>query len=95
MSISIDDALAELGREADHQRGAPFELWIARLNLAAERLSAGMSDDDRTTFIARASAAGLMDANTETGWLLAPTEHRCAHGLDPNCCPCGCSDIED
>ena len=93
MSISIDDALAELGREADHQSGAPFELWIARLNLAAEQLSAAMNESDRARFVARARDAGLMDPDAETGWLLEPTEHRCAHGFDPDCCPCGCSDI--
>jgi hypothetical protein len=90
--LTIDAAIAALAAEAERQGGCPYELWIVRLNLEAQRLAAGVADRDG--FIARATAEGLMDPQADAAWLLEPTDDHCAHGLDPACCPCGCGDID-
>ncbi|SEA87893.1 hypothetical protein [Rubrimonas cliftonensis] len=91
----IAAALSDLEREIDADtRGAPYELYIARANAASLQHAQRFEGDQRDTFLAAARNRGFYDPDVQAGWLLEATDDLCMHGLDYNCCPCGCGDVE-
>lgn len=92
---SLQQRIEAMAAQANQGCGQLYELFLERFSgMVDKAYPPGSYDRERAIAIAL-SVGGYatpeeiereQQANAEMGW--------CTHGLDPNCCPCGCGEYD-
>lgn len=84
-----------LWQEAIRGGGLVYELCIQRFSASVDGNLDRIEEPYREIAIKIARNLGYLDAKeVEVMRDQLAADGCCSHGLDPNCCPCGCGDIE-
>lgn len=83
------DRVSALGKEACNGTGSVYLLYQRKFKALVSAAIAALPIEHQQQAKAIADAHGYSEADEELG------EDDCGHGLDPDCCPLGCGDIDD
>lgn len=90
---TIENRVSALADEANRGCGQSYELFVQRFSgMFDSAFPAGSPDREQALvsangiYLAPAELEKAQDELAEMGY--------CTHGLDPNCCPCGCGDYD-
>ncbi|HGM5506811.1 TPA: hypothetical protein ACKPYM_000801 [Stenotrophomonas maltophilia] len=79
----------QLGLESCNGTGQVYLLYQRKFRSLIGEALAALPVEHQAQATAIANAHGYSEPEEEVG------DDDCAHGLDPNCCPLGCGDIDD
>lgn len=92
--MDLSTVFEELDSKAtQYAAGCVYELFISRMNAEVLNIVGTLPDAVRDAFLKAAEAKGFYAPKEPSGWLLEATQEYCVHGLDYQCCPCGCGDF--
>lgn len=84
-----------LGRSAQAGCGLVYELFEANFSAAVDSAVEQLPEQHRARALEIAADHGYAtQAQREETRKMLDESGCCAHGLDPDCCPCGCGDLD-
>ena len=93
-TASWESVCSAAAKEAAHGTGCAETLYIKKISSILEKELENLPEPHRAQAI---EVAKRHDYATPEEICEMATENRnaglCRHGLDPNCCPCGCGDL--
>jgi hypothetical protein len=89
----IEDKVKSLAATANQGSGLVFEIFVQRFSRMFDaEFPLGSKDREQALVFANGAYATPEElAQTQDEYRATGC---CAHGLDPDCCPCGCGDLD-
>lgn len=92
---SIQDRIEAMAVQANQGCGQIYELFLERFSGMVDRAyPPGCLDRERAIAIANAVGGYATPEEIAQSQIEADEMGCCSHGLDPDCCPCGCGDLD-